>query len=95
MTAAEKRAAVLNKSRMIHITGGQGGRTKSNGGSCTVTLPPGEALLFFIMFFFVFFILLLIFHFDFNLVIKQEKLRAICCEGHGRRELQCMGGGGW
>jgi hypothetical protein len=43
MTAAEKRAAVLNKSRTIHITGGQGGRTKSNGGNVTVTLPPGES----------------------------------------------------
>ena len=41
MTAAEKRAEVLNASRTIHATGGQGGRTKSNNGACTLTLPPG------------------------------------------------------
>lgn len=42
MTAAERRAELLNRPRTIHVTGGQGGRTKSNGGNCTVTLQPGE-----------------------------------------------------
>lgn len=41
MTAAEKRAEVLNASRTIYVIGGQGGRTKSNNGTCTLTLPPG------------------------------------------------------
>jgi hypothetical protein len=41
MTAAEKRAAALSKPRTIHVSGGQGGKTKSNNGCCTITLPPG------------------------------------------------------
>jgi hypothetical protein len=48
MTAAEKRAAVLNASRTIHVTGGQGGRTKSNNGICTLTLPPGACFIEFV-----------------------------------------------
>lgn len=42
MTAAQRRHAALNTTRVIHVSGGRGG--KAGDGNCTVSLPPGAGL---------------------------------------------------